>query len=99
MNRVSMVNTRKNSTQQRKEARRPMRSDMRPHRIEPMTVPRPVQEVMMPACMPVRFHAPVSKEITKPTMKMSKNSAMLPITASATRLFWWPVSGRESICS
>lgn len=87
MNRVSTVNTRKKITQQRKEPRRPMRSDMRPHRIEPTTVPSPVQEVMMPAWTPVRFQAPVSRAITKPTMKMSKNSAMLPTTASATRLF------------
>jgi len=29
---------------------------------------------------------------------MSKNSEMLPTTASEIRFFWFLVSGRESIC-
>ena len=83
------VNTVNSSTHQKKDALRPILSASRPHRMAPSTVPRPDIARMMPASKPCSVQlGSFSRLLTaNPIRNMSKNSEMLPTTASEMRFF------------
>ena len=83
------VKTTRTMMQATKACLRPKTSARRPHRMEPMTVPRPAPARMTPDWKPVRSHPGVSiRRLTmNPMRNMSKNSDTFPTIAIPMRDF------------